>query len=330
MVPRDRGRHCPTLVRIRDFVLYARVVGIDAIALLRPKNKDLLREHSELLVPLEGGSVLFRTLMRYRDFEAEPATARAFLESELGCALEEVQDDARGVFMFPDVAEPRATTYDDVVEEIGEDGFWVPLDGSRSARARATAATKRSKRREPRQNPFSLFVGLEEPPTDAPVFSGDVAELEQLAGTFIRISPGTEVWSLLVRRRTPLPSVAGLARGTAILADESTMIHGKYMETLDDVSARLANEYAPWIAEHDDPRGVPVFRYGACHHVEAASSYADAVTRLGDQVRWLVVKTKTSKRVKPAQEKNASKKGPPRAPARPGRGPSRGGETGGP
>lgn len=283
-------------------------MGIDAIALLRPKKKSLLRRHSELLVPLEGGGVLFRTLMRYRDFEAEPETARAFLESELGCPLEEVQDDARGVLVFSDVAEPRATTYDDVVEEIGEDGFWVPLDGSRSARARAMAATKKSKRGEPRRNPFAPFVGMKEPPTDAPAFSGDVAELEQLAGAFVRIGPGTEVWCLLVRRRTPLPSLAGMARGTAILADKSTAIHGKYMETLDDVSTRLANEYAPWIAEHDDPRGVPVFRYGAFHHVEAASSYADAVTRLGDQLRWLVVKTKTVETAKHGERKAESVK----------------------
>jgi hypothetical protein len=49
-------------------------MGIDAVALLRPKKKAMLRKHANHLTPLEDGSVLFLTLMRYRDFEADPAS----------------------------------------------------------------------------------------------------------------------------------------------------------------------------------------------------------------------------------------------------------------
>jgi hypothetical protein len=72
-----------------------------------------------------------------------------------------------------------------------------------------------------------------------------------------------------------------------VLADKSTAIHGKCMEALDAVTTRLSNEYASWIAEHDDSRGVPVFKWGVFHRVEGASSYDDALQRLGKDVRWI-------------------------------------------
>ena len=102
-----------------------------------------------------------------------------------------------------------------------------------------------------------------------------------------------------------------MTRGSVVLADGTTAIHARYLESLDAVTARLSNEYAEWIGEHDDPRGVPVFRFGAFHRLREASSYADALARLGADVRWIVVKpgteTKAAK-TKPAKTKPAKTK----------------------
>jgi hypothetical protein len=281
-------------------------MGIDAVALLRPKSKSVLRKHTRQLIPLDDGSVLLLTGIRCREFEADTAKARAYLEATFGCPLHKLHDDARGVLMFTDLAEPGATTYDGVVAEIRAqgDGFWVPLTDApeaglhalREAKAKAKANAKRSGGREGLFFPF----GAREALTDAPLFAGKAAQLEELAGTFVRIAPDTEVWCLLVRRKTPLPSRAltRVAQGFLVFADKSTAIHAKYIESLDAVATRLSNEYAPWIAEHDDARGIPVFKWGVFHRLEGASSYNDALHRLGKDVRW----------ISPGTRKMASKK----------------------
>jgi hypothetical protein len=300
-VPEQSDEECVFAdVRGRSPLIRSAVtMGIDAIALLRPRNNALLRKHTSQLIPLEDGSVFFLTAMRYSDFEADPVRARAYLESEFGCALGKVQNDARGVFMFTDVGEPSATTYDGVVAEIEaqSDGFWVPLDDSSEAgrhAARASASKNAKISRRGRELPSFLRApfAVPEVPTDAPLFSGDVADLEKLAGSFIRVAPDAEMWCVLVRRKTPLPSrlLAQMTKKVVVLADKSTAIHTKYLEGLDAVSRRLSSEYASWIAEHDDSRGVPVFRFGVSHRLRDATSYAEALAHLGEDVRWIVPK----------------------------------------
>jgi hypothetical protein len=38
----------------------------------------------------------------------------------------EEHDDERGIFVYPDVAKPKATSYAAIIDEFGEAGFWVP------------------------------------------------------------------------------------------------------------------------------------------------------------------------------------------------------------
>jgi hypothetical protein len=59
-------------------------------------------------------------------FSAEP--------DEIGLALRKILNDlldhhgdARGVYVFPDVAQPKADTFDGVVDELGELGSWAPV-----------------------------------------------------------------------------------------------------------------------------------------------------------------------------------------------------------
>ena len=57
-------------------------------------------------------------------FAAEPDELAASLRSRLGPALE-LHQEQRGVYIFPDVAEPRAKRYGALIAEMGEGGFWV-------------------------------------------------------------------------------------------------------------------------------------------------------------------------------------------------------------
>ena len=95
-------------------------MAIDALALL--KGRDLPLPPGLVVETLEDG-VLIRTQQR---FGAEPEDIGAALVQLLGDALDP-HDDPRGVFLVPDVAKPRARTYEGVIEEIGEAGEWAPI-----------------------------------------------------------------------------------------------------------------------------------------------------------------------------------------------------------
>lgn len=58
-------------------------------------------------------------------FDTEPDELALGLRKLLGDALD-AHDDARGIYVFPSVARPRARTYEGVIDELGELGMWVP------------------------------------------------------------------------------------------------------------------------------------------------------------------------------------------------------------
>ena len=108
----------------------------DAIAVFQPKDFEKLRpfldlddesEDSEGLYAemLEDGAVLVHTFQPYDVFANNPAEAFEWLE-QFGDDLPEVHDDPRGLLLFPDTFEPTATTYDAVVAEMADKGFFVP------------------------------------------------------------------------------------------------------------------------------------------------------------------------------------------------------------
>jgi hypothetical protein len=111
-----------------------------------------------------------------------------------------------------------------------------------------------------------------------------------------------------------------LAKGSVVLGDGSLAIHAKYLESLAAVEKRLRGDYAPWLGEHNDARGVPVFRWGVFHRIEGAHSYDDALRRLGQDVRWIgndlpkarVARRAPAKKTPKATAKKTSKKGSPK------------------
>lgn len=96
-------------------------MGIDAIALLRLKSGSIPRDR--IVRTLDDG-VLVKT---GAPFDEEPEELALLLSEIVGDALDD-HDDPRGVLMIPDVAKPQGTKYDEVVDEIGEGGTWIPLD----------------------------------------------------------------------------------------------------------------------------------------------------------------------------------------------------------
>lgn len=268
-------------------------MGIDAVALLRPRDPRKLRHCAAQLVALDDGAVLFRTFLRHDALEADPTEARLVLEGVLRGALATLHDDARGVFLFPDICEPSATTYDALLAELQDAGFWVPLDDSPEAAARARAAKQAKAEAQARRGAdMREFGALARTLTlaDLDADPGLVAKLQAMAESIVRIRPGTAVWCVLVRRRTPFDPGRESVNEVLTLPDGATAVHGVNLEDLDSLAWRLADVCPAWTSEHDDPRGVPAFSAEALGRVRDAASYEDALARLGADVHWVVPK----------------------------------------
>lgn len=95
---------------------------IDALALLQIPHTLLPEE--KVLRAIADDSVLVRVGV---PFAAEPDELVDALYDTFGELLDE-HDDVRGVLIIPHVANPRAGTYEGIIEEVGEGGTWVELD----------------------------------------------------------------------------------------------------------------------------------------------------------------------------------------------------------
>lgn len=103
-------------------------MSIDAVALLKRSSLRDTRvgSHPGFLEHALEDAVLFHTHAR---FGHEPDELAFALRAQLGDLLD-AHDDARGVFLLPDVAlehAMQAQRYDAVIEAIGEAGMWCPL-----------------------------------------------------------------------------------------------------------------------------------------------------------------------------------------------------------
>jgi hypothetical protein len=93
-------------------------MGIDAVALL--KGKDVTVPQGLTTKTLDDATLVHTKV----DFSSEPAELADALQAQLGDALD-AHDDERGVFVLPHVAAPKATSYQGVIDEVGELGMWV-------------------------------------------------------------------------------------------------------------------------------------------------------------------------------------------------------------
>ncbi len=101
-------------------------MSIDAIALLhvsaaKAKKRVEDPDHVTRLGPDACGVSLFQ---RQMGLEVRPVQTAVLLREALGEALD-LHDDPRGILLYPDVAEPAATTYEALVKELEEGSFWI-------------------------------------------------------------------------------------------------------------------------------------------------------------------------------------------------------------
>jgi hypothetical protein len=95
-------------------------MAITAIALLRLSNPAELRGRVTRL----DDAVLLDT---QAGFATDPEELSGIVRELLGQDLSGQHRDARGIFFLPDVAAPRARSYEAVIAEVGEGGVWGPL-----------------------------------------------------------------------------------------------------------------------------------------------------------------------------------------------------------
>lgn len=123
------------LLRVRDRRAMREALEAYAIADRREwadkgredEYEELLRDGYDplpLMRPLDDGSVAIFTGHRYRERNAD-FTIRSWLAKIFGDSLSRFHDDPRGVFIYPDVTEPRSRTYDGIVAELEKGGRFV-------------------------------------------------------------------------------------------------------------------------------------------------------------------------------------------------------------
>jgi len=82
---------------------------------------------------------LVHTHLSFFDDREEMSAAVLFT---LGTAIDRHRD-ARGLFVFPDVIELQAKSYEQVIAEVGEGGVWLSFAGGKATK-NATAASARN------------------------------------------------------------------------------------------------------------------------------------------------------------------------------------------
>jgi hypothetical protein len=99
-------------------------MSIDAVALLRIANLvPPPARFGSHLVEHRGDATLFHMLDGFD--AADPDEHALGLRKRLGAALD-AHEDARGILFFPDICEPKGTSYEAIVREVGNAGVWTP------------------------------------------------------------------------------------------------------------------------------------------------------------------------------------------------------------
>jgi uncharacterized protein (DUF2267 family) len=100
-------------------------VSIDAVAVLRIANLVPPRTWFGTThhVEYRGDATLFHMFDGFDAFD--PDEHALGLRRRLGAALD-AHDDERGILFFPDICEPKGTSYEAIVREVASAGRWTP------------------------------------------------------------------------------------------------------------------------------------------------------------------------------------------------------------
>jgi hypothetical protein len=278
-------------------------MGIDAVALLRVRPRETLRERlvaargaPPTLAPLDDGSVLWSTHVRFGTASRDQLALRAMLTHLCGDDPAPIHDDPRGVLFFPDVAEPRARSYDGVVAEVEGAGVWIPaaplspeelerfeadfmaevnrlLADPGALQAEMTARLQRAQ---------SVLLG--------PVDLQHVA-VEGLKTRGLDLSAGVSA-CVLINRHQPLPTpLAGANQVHALPDGAQVIVTTRFASDRAMVAEQLGAEHASWLDGHSDGRGVLLFGDKLLDEVLSSVTYDEAVRKVGKRGRWIKPKS---------------------------------------
>jgi hypothetical protein len=96
-------------------------MAISTLCLLQTPMPSPRPRHVVKVEQLDDALLLHTDL----DFTQEPEDLATALRQALGEDLARRHQDARGVFLIPSIAGPRARSYAAVIEEVGEGGVWA-------------------------------------------------------------------------------------------------------------------------------------------------------------------------------------------------------------
>jgi len=245
-----------------------------------------------LVEPLDDDALVWHTFIRYSAIERDEDALRVWLDQTFGDVLAEAHDDERGVFVYPDIAEPRARTYEGILAETS--GLWVPLSDDPKAMRHAAAYRKH---RDAEQDTTSKLLSGGVIDIESMLTEGDDLDAQALVATMEKMgllnqntaAPARLVTSCyLINRKTPLVLSEDEVNESVALPDGATFVHTTDLLTsADDAAFKLAEDYAAWVDEHDDPRGVPCFGASHADKVKRATSYEAALEELGSDVTFV-------------------------------------------
>lgn len=291
-------------------------MSADAVALFRPKNADALRPLLDLdddddsdglyAEELEDGSFLVHTFQPFAVFQADVDEGRAWL-SQLG----EAEGDPRGVLFFPDTRDPEGRTYDAIVSEMEDDGVWISATPLSREEATARKAELAKQLAEAQKMVEALTAGggldandagpvqdlarklLAQNPEASTSFGAAkmIEDVQKQLLAALGIDGGVDSGDhvvVLVRRKTELEVDEDDVEDAYRLDDGSTALHTFVpLASRDALVSELAGPRAEWVAEHDDPRGVPTFVSAHLDDLTDVTSYEDVLERLGDHVTFV-------------------------------------------
>jgi hypothetical protein len=280
-------------------------MGIDAVALLRPRSRTMLRKRLKAarraapptLRPLDDGAVLWFTHVRFGTTNRHQLALRAMLTDLLGDDPASVHDDPGGVLFFPDVCEPQARSYAGVVAEVEDAGVWIPTKPltpeQREAfeadlvaevnRLLADPAALEAEMTARLQRAQSITLGPVNIDIDATKVGARAAGLDFSAGVSACV---------LVNRQRPLATPLAGANQVLALADGAQIVvTTRFASDHAMVALQLGAEHASWLDGHSDARGVLVFGDKLLDEVLPLATYDEAVRKIGKRGRWIKPKS---------------------------------------
>ena len=250
-------------------------MGQDAMALLRVRSRTLLRERLERgvlgardvrrLEPLADGNVVWPTLVRFPRSNEDKESLASWLSERLGPDWEAVHDDVRGVFVYPDIIEPQAETYQAIIDELAEVGSWA-------------------------LSPDTL-----EPPVSPPLSSpaGAVLAWESPLTANAAAERDFSLTCLLVDRSSPLGhEQREQLNDVFVLPDGShVLVTTTFMASRGSWATQLGEDRTAWLGEHAAQRGVLAFPFSRLDEIKTALNYEAAALLIGAEGEWLVPKS---------------------------------------